>query len=169
MSAVSNRPLPATSKGWVTIACPSEETWQSLARTIDPALLSDERFSTMELRKRNEAELDQIIEAWTRTGDRWGLTHRLQAAGVAAMPSLSPLDLWSGDPQLDAVGMLERPPHPITGEHVVAGIPWRTSVGPNGIRRPGPTLGQHTDEVLTDLLGFSPDEVATLRTNGALG
>ncbi len=154
---------------WVTIACPSDETWQSLARTIDPALLSDERFSTMELRKRNEAELDQIIEAWTRTGDRWGLTHRLQAAGVAAMPSLSPLDLWSGDPQLDAVGMLERPPHPITGEHVVAGIPWRTSVGPNGIRRPGPTLGQHTDEVLTDLLGFSPDEVAALRANGALG
>ena len=159
----------ATQDQWLTIACPTEETWRSLAAVVDPSLLDDGRFTTMELRKRNETALDQIIEAWTTTGDRWDLARRLQAAGVAAMPSLSPLDLWHGDPQLDALGMLERPTHPVTGTHVVAGVPWRLNNAPNGIRRTAPTLGQHTAEILTEVLDFSPEQADALRAKGALG
>lgn len=159
----------ATPDQWLTIACATDEAWQALASVIDPTLLDDERFADPERRKANEAALDAVIEAWTRTGDRWDLARRLQADGVAAMPSLSPLDLWGGDPQLDAIGMLERPAHPVTGSHVVAGVPWRLNNGPNGIRRPAPTLGQHTAEVLTELLGYSADEVDALRARGALG
>ncbi len=154
---------------WVTIACSSDEAWRSLAAVIDHDLVDDDRFATATGRKRNEAALDELVTAWTRAGDRWELTHRLQAVGVAAMPSLSPLDLWRDDPQLRALGMLERPNHPVTGNHVVAGVPWRLSTGPNGIRRPAPTLGQHTVEILTDLLGFDADAVGALRSSGALG
>ena len=159
----------ATTDEWVTIACSDDEAWRSLATVIDPTLLDDERFTTTARRKQNEAELDQIVEAWTASGERWDLAKRLQDVGVAAMPSLSPLDLWAGDPQLEAIGMLERPEHPVTGSQVVAGIPWRLTNAPNGIRRAAPALGQHTVEVLDELLGFTAEEIDALRANGALG
>ena len=153
---------------WLTIACPTDEAWRSLAATIDPSLVDDQRFTTTEARKANETQLDALIAAWTSTGERWDLTHRLQAAGVAAMASIAPLELWRGNPQLEALGMLERPAHPVTGDHAVAGIPWKLHGMANGLRRPAPMLGQHTREVLTDLLGYSPDEVEALLTAGAV-
>ncbi|MDG2112726.1 MAG: formyl-CoA transferase, partial [Actinomycetota bacterium] len=70
--------------------------------------------------------------------------------------------------QLEAIGMLETPEHPVTGRHVVPGIPWRLTNGPNGIQRVAPMLGEHTDEVLTTMLGFSDDQVAAMHASGAL-
>jgi crotonobetainyl-CoA:carnitine CoA-transferase CaiB-like acyl-CoA transferase len=153
---------------WVTIGCPDEASWRALCGVADPAWLDDARFATAADRKANEAALDELIGGWTSALDRWDVTHRLQAAGVAAFPSLSPLDLWSGDPQLAAIGMLERPEHPVGGRRVVPGIPWRLHNGPNGLRRPAPRLGEHTEEILLDLLGYHPEQVAHLAAVGAL-
>ena len=47
-------------------------------------------------------------------------------------------------------------------------MPWRSRTGPNGLRRPAPLLGQHTEEVLTELLGYTQEEVARLAEAGAL-
>lgn len=153
---------------WVTIACPTEEAWVAAAEVIDPALLNDPRFATMALRKVNEDDLDEIIGRWTAAGDRWDRCHALQSAGVASIPSLSPIDLWHGNEQMEALGMLARPEHPVTGNHVVAGLPWKLTPGPNGLRRPAPLLGQHNMDVLTNLLGFSAEEVDQLQQSGAL-
>ena len=79
------------------------------------------------------------------------------------------MDLWGGDPQLAAIGMLERPDHPATGTRVVPGIPWRLANGPNGLRRPAPLIGQHTDEVLSSVLGYDAAKIAKLRETGVLG
>jgi CoA:oxalate CoA-transferase len=64
--------------------------------------------------------------------------------------------------------MLERPDHPATGTRVVPGIPWRLTNGPNGLRRPAPLIGQHTDEVLSELLAYSDAEIERLRNLGAV-
>jgi len=152
---------------WVTIACPDDESWTALARVVDPRLLDDPRFVTAELRRANEAELDLLIAAWTSRHDRWEATRRLQAAGVAAFPSLSPGELWRKDPQLAAIGMLERPEHPRTGTRVLPGIPWRLARSPNGLRRPAPLLGEHTAEVLGEL-GFDRDEIGVLTERGVV-
>lgn len=90
------------------------------------------------------------------------MTRRLQALGIAAFPSQSPQGLWAEDPQLDAIGMLSRPMHSVTGDRVVPGLPWLLHRGPNGLRRPAPCLGEHTDEILTGLLGLSGAEAAEL-------
>ena len=135
---------------------------------VDPSWADDPRFDGAAARKANEAALDELLAGWTAELDRWEVCRRLQAVGVAAFPSLSPMDLWSGDPQLDAIGMLERPDHPAVGQRVVPGIPWRLANGPNGLRRPAPLLGQHTEEVLVDLLGYSGAEVADLVRSGVL-
>ena len=152
---------------WVTIACPDDEAWTALARVIDPALPGHARFATAEGRKANETELDALIAAWTSTRDRWEATRLLQDAGVAAFPSLSPRELWQGDPQLDATGMLERPVHPRTGARTVPGIPWRFDHADNGLRRPAPLLGEHTDEVLGQL-GYLPEEIDALAQRGVV-
>jgi crotonobetainyl-CoA:carnitine CoA-transferase CaiB-like acyl-CoA transferase len=153
---------------WVTIACPDDRSWRALGEHIDPRLLDDPRFASDTLRKENEDELDRRISAWTATRDKWETTQVLQAAGVAAFPSLSPAELWVDNPQLEALGMLETPDHPATGRRVVPGVPWRLTHGPNGLRRTAPLLGQHTDEVLVEVLGCSPEELASLRERGVI-
>lgn len=164
---------------WVTIVCTSDAQWQALAEvagrqaegTAEPRFadtrFTDPRFATAAGRKANEAEIDALLSAWVAGRDRWDVSHQLQAVGVAAVPSLAPLELWTVNDQLAAIGMLEQPDHPVTGRRTVPGIPWRLTTGANGLRRPAPLLGQHTDEVLAEL-GFGADEVTRLRASGAI-
>jgi crotonobetainyl-CoA:carnitine CoA-transferase CaiB-like acyl-CoA transferase len=151
---------------WVTIACPDDATWRRLCTVLDPDLADDPRFGTAAGRKEHEAALDEIVARWTEGRDRWEVTEALQAVGVPAFPSSSPTEMWTRDPQLDAIGMLERPDHPVTGPRVVPGVPWRLTRGPNGLRRPAPMLGQHTVEVLTEMLGFTAEEVSRFVESG---
>jgi crotonobetainyl-CoA:carnitine CoA-transferase CaiB-like acyl-CoA transferase len=152
---------------WVTIACTDTDSWTALADIIDPELVGDPRFATAELRRANEAVLDALIAAWTAGRDRWKTTRQLQAVGVAAFPSLSPRDLWNGDPQLNASGMLERPHHPRTGRRVLPGVPWKLRHSPNGLRLPPPMLGQHTEDILAEL-GFTHPDIDQLLSGGVV-
>lgn len=152
---------------WITIACADEAEWRALCGVVDPALASDPRFRTAADRKAHEDALDERLGAWTATRDRWEVTRRLQAAGVAAFPSLSPRDL-AEDPHLEARGFIERLEHARVGVRAHAGIPWRLSEGPNGVRAPAPLLGADTEQVLGELCGYSPEEIARLTEAGVL-
>jgi crotonobetainyl-CoA:carnitine CoA-transferase CaiB-like acyl-CoA transferase len=84
---------------WVSIAVGDEE-WRALCGAIgEPELADDARFRPAELRKQNEAALDEKVSAWTRSRDRWEVAETLQRAGVAAFPSMSNKDL-AEDPHL---------------------------------------------------------------------
>jgi crotonobetainyl-CoA:carnitine CoA-transferase CaiB-like acyl-CoA transferase len=149
---------------WVTIACADDEEWRSLARAMGrPELGADPRFATLRDRKANEDALDAEIGAWTRTRDRWEITRLLQAAGVAAFPSMSSRDL-AADPQLLGRGFFTRLPHAEVGVRTHAGIPWVLAHSPNGVRSPAPLIGEHTDSVMSELLGMTAEEIARLRT-----
>ncbi len=152
---------------WVTICCTDDEQWRALVAMSGETSLTDGRFAHAPGRKSHEDELDLLVGEWVRGQDRDELVAALQRSGVSASPSLSPLALWGGNAQLEAIGMLERPDHPATGTRVVPGVPWRLSNGANGLRRPAPLLGQHTDEVLTEL-GFSASEIDALVSRGAV-
>jgi crotonobetainyl-CoA:carnitine CoA-transferase CaiB-like acyl-CoA transferase len=92
------------SEKWVSIAIGGEAEWRALCQAMGRAELADDpRFKTAELRKRNEAVLDQIITNWTKERDRWETTGVLQNAGIAAFPSMSSKDL-AEDPHLRARG-----------------------------------------------------------------
>jgi crotonobetainyl-CoA:carnitine CoA-transferase CaiB-like acyl-CoA transferase len=160
---------------WLAVACTDDAAYRALVETVAASgaadvasVLAEQRFATEAGRRTHEADLDDALARWVRGRDRAELFARLQAAGVAAAPSLSPLELWAdGNEQLAATDMLERPDHPVTGRRVVPGIPWHLRNGPNGVRRPAPLLGQHTGEVLAEL-GFSDEEQADLAARGAL-
>jgi len=153
---------------WVTIACSTDEEWQALCHAIgQPQLATDARFRTARERKANEDELERLLTAWTAQHDRWEVTHILQAAGVAAFPSMSSKDL-AEDHHLNERGFFARLPHPEVGVRTHTGIPWRLRQSPNGVRAPAPLLGQDTAWLMRDLLGYSEQEIARLQEQQVL-
>jgi crotonobetainyl-CoA:carnitine CoA-transferase CaiB-like acyl-CoA transferase len=153
---------------WVTIACGTEEEWQALCRAIgQPQLATDARFGSASARKAHEEALDQILTAWTTAREKWEVTRVLQAVGVAAFPSMSGKDLVE-DPHLNARDFFVRLSHPEVGVRTHMGMPWLLTRGPNGVRRPAPLLGQDTDQVLRDVLGYSAQDVARLKDERVL-
>lgn len=152
---------------WISIACASDEEWQALCGVMQPELLADARFVTQALRKQNEDALDAMMSAWTLTQEGAVLTRALQEVGVAAYPSLSPKDL-SVDEQLVARDFFSFLEHPEVGVRQHTGIPWRVSNGPNGVRSAAPLLGQDTDQVLGEILGYSREKILALRAEGTI-
>ena len=153
---------------WVTIACGTDAEWHALCQAIDqPQLAKDARFCTATARKTNEDVLDQILTEWTVTREKWDVTHRLQAVGVAAFPSMSGKDLVE-DPHLNAREFFVRLAHPEVGVRTHLGIPWLLTNAPNGVRSPAPLLGQDTDQVMHDVLGYSAQQIANLKAERVL-
>lgn len=153
---------------WVSIACGSDAEFRALCAVMEqPGLAADPRFATAAARKQNEDTLEALISEWTRTRDRWAITQALQAAGVAAYPSMTSADLVAS-PHLRERGIFVELEHPEVGRRTHVGIPWQMSGTPCAVRAPAPLLGQHTDEVLREWLQMSDEEIAGLRERGVL-
>jgi crotonobetainyl-CoA:carnitine CoA-transferase CaiB-like acyl-CoA transferase len=153
---------------WVTIACGADDEWRALCQAIgQPRLADDARFCTMPARKANEEALEHLLSAWTTTRDKWEVTYTLQAVGVAAFPSMSGKDLIE-DLHLNAREFFTRLSHPEVGVRTHMGMPWLLTQGPNGVRTPAPLLGQHTDEVMHEVLGYTDQEIAALKDERVL-
>ena len=150
---------------WLALEVHSDEEFARLAATMGrPELVEDSRFATATARKRNETELDAIVGAWTRERDRDWLARELLRAGVAAAPSRDARDLYA-DPHLQARGSFATVKHPEWGDLELVGPPFRIA-GHDLSPRRAPLLGEHTDVVLTDVLGLSTDEIAAYRGRG---
>jgi formyl-CoA transferase len=132
-----------------------------------PDLADDPRFATNadRLAHRDElvAEIQRIIER--RTADEW--LRLLNDNGIPAGPINTVAQAFA-DPQVQALGVVHVLPHPTAGEVKVVGPPFRLSETPAAPRSAPPLLGQHTDEVLRDVLGLDPDAIAALRDEGAI-
>jgi crotonobetainyl-CoA:carnitine CoA-transferase CaiB-like acyl-CoA transferase len=88
----------------------------------------------------------------------------LEGAGVPCGP-INTMDRVFADPQARARGLAMKLPHPVAGEVPTIASPMRLSATPVEHRRP-PLLGEHTDQVLGDLLGRSAGEIEALRSRG---
>ncbi len=153
---------------WVSIACVDDGEWARLAGAIGrPELAGDPRFRTLKMRKENEDALEAIINEWTSRRHVREVVELLQAAGVAA-GAVADNKYLSEDPNLNARGYFVHQEHPEAGRMRHCGIPWRMSGTPCEVRAAAPTLGQHTGEVLTQVLGYGESEVEELRKIGAL-
>ena len=153
---------------WVAISCTTDEEWRALCRAMNqPTLAEDTRFRTAAQRKANEDALEAIIAEWTRTRDRWSITHTLQAMGVSTFPSMSASDL-SADAHLNGRGIFVELEHPEVGVRRHVGIPYKMSGTPVAVRTPAPCIGQHNEYVLRDILKMSSEEIAALQAKGVL-
>ncbi len=153
---------------WVSLSVRDEAEWQRLCEVMgQPELSSDTRFASLAARKENEAALEEIVTAWTRERTADEATQALQNAGIPAYPALDALDMVNS-PHVGARDYFVELEHPEVGTRRHMGIPWTMSRTPCEIRRPAPCLGQDTDAVLTDVVGLSQDEIATLREKDIL-
>jgi benzylsuccinate CoA-transferase BbsF subunit len=153
---------------WVSIVCADDAEWGRLANAMgQPQLAGDARFKTLAARKQNEDELESTIQKWTSTRTVEDVVATLSKANVA-VGAVADAHSLSTDANLTAREYWVYKEHPEVGKMQHCGIPWKMSGTPTEVRSAAPTLGQHTDEVLTGILGYSKFEVDELRKLGAL-
>ena len=156
-----------TSDGHVILGANNDTQFKRLCECAGaPELAADARFTTNALRLQHRAELVDIIAALTRkqTTEQW--VDRLEAAGLPCGP-VNTLDRVFDDPQVLHREMKFSMAHP-AGPAPLIGSPLKLSDSPVSFRRPPPTLGQHTDEVLETLLKLGGSERAALREGGII-
>ena len=149
---------------WVAIAVWTDAEWAVLAELIG---LDDPSLATARARLARVDDVEAKVGAWTRERTREEVAQQLQAAGIEAVPVLDFGDL-NADPQLVHRGHFSVLEHPVLGACVYERNGFRLSDAASGYPHATPTLGQHTDSVLTELLGLASEEVNALREAGAL-
>ncbi len=112
-------------------------------------------------------DADRLVGAWVAERTREDALDALLAAGVAAAPVLDIADMFE-DPHVAARQMITEVAHPQLGPIRMHGVFPRMSGTPGAIRSPGPALGEHTDEILRDLLGAGDERLAALRAAGVI-
>ncbi|WP_419552588.1 CaiB/BaiF CoA transferase family protein [Candidatus Poriferisodalis sp.] len=143
---------------WIAISCVDDGQWAALAGAIGRRDLAS--LNTAERHARHD-ELDDIISAWTRGRDGYDLMTELQAAGVAAhIVQNSPE--FTVDPQVVHRQHLVEVPHGKQGTTTVENTRFVLSRTPAQVSYGGPTLGEHSFEVLTETLAYDGDRIAEL-------
>ena len=153
----------------LALAVGSEKLWQVFCPLINrPDMTNDPRFNSNRNRDINREQLiDQLQQVFlTRTYEEW---EKLLVDNGIPMGAINNLAEAVNHPQVQARGALVEVEHPVAGKMKMVGAPVRLSATPGGVRTPSPTLGQHTDEVLREVLSLGDAELAALRSGGALG
>ncbi len=163
------RTSPGGYNDWCVIVCHDDDEWQTLVTVMDnPAWANDARFATNAGRLEHQEALDQQIERWTVTLDKYVLTDLCQRAGVRAMPVQSAQDRVEHDPQLRERKAYLPLTHPDLGERLMQTAPFAMSETPAANFRPSPRIGEHTREVLERLLNFTVEDVRAGFEDGTL-
>jgi benzylsuccinate CoA-transferase BbsF subunit len=147
---------------WVSIAVRADAEWQALGRAMgSPDWCRDPRFAGKPGRLENVKILDAMVESWTRRHSAEDVVQVLQQEGVAAMKVMNIEDQFI-DPHLQERQAYQEIEHPHVGIEWLYGMPWLLSDTPGSVRTPAPTLGQHNEYVLGQLLGLSAGELERL-------
>jgi benzylsuccinate CoA-transferase BbsF subunit len=153
---------------WCTIAVLNDTQWVRLCEAMDkPAWVSDARFGTLLARKEHEAELDELIREWTVDHTPEKVMARLQGVGVPAGVVENAADLYE-DPQLRHRHLFWPIEHSEMGSFTHLGASFELSKTPAQPDKPSPCLGEHTEYVLTKILGKTDEEFMELLQAGVL-
>jgi CoA:oxalate CoA-transferase len=149
--------------GYINIAAGNDNLYAQTMKAIGlPELIQDPRFLNNGIRVKNREALTALMEEKTGTIQVKGLQKKLDEAGVPNGPIWS-LDQTLASEQAQAVEMVREVLHPTCGKIKVTGVPVKLSQTPGRVELPPPTLGQHTEEILTGVLGYPKTEVERLR------
>jgi formyl-CoA transferase len=152
----------------IAIAVANQKLWVNFCRLIEKdEWLDDPRFESNPKRVENrEVILPLIDEVMSgKTCAEW-----MELFVNAAIPCgpVNNMEHLFADPQVAHRKMIAEVPHPTIGTLRLTGIPLKYSETPGAVRLPPPLLGEHTDEVLADVLEYTPERIEALREKGAL-
>ncbi len=149
--------------GWLALGALTARQWNLLCEVLGRTeLVDDPRFATNQDRVINRAALDEALSETFVTRDVAEWLVKLQEAGIASGPINTIKDVFN-HPQAQARNLKLEIEHPTAGMVGFPGFPYKMSQTPAELLRPPPMLGEHTEEVLTELLDYSAEEVASLR------
>ena len=158
--------------GWAAIVAPHDKLVTDLFAVMGrPDLRADPRFAGRDARVRHEEELTRLIERWAGELPVAEVVARLSAAGVPAAPVRTPQQAVA-DERVTGRGETLPVEHPTLGEFPglrTSGVPFRLAGAPVGFAAPAPRLGEHTAQVLTEIAGYTVEQLAALRHTGVIG
>ena len=158
-----------TRDGHLVVAVFAEKFWAGFCRAIArPDLAADPRFDSNVKRVERRGELVPILEAIFPAAATAEWLDRLQREGVPAAP-INAVDQVLSDPQVRLRDMVVELEHPRLGRVRTLGTPIKGADDAPFRPAPPPGLGEHTDAVLRELLGYAPERMASLRARGVLG
>lgn len=147
-----------------------DRQWPNLVAAMDqPGLLQDERFVDSAARAAHQDELIPLVQEWLLSfPDNDTLVGHCVRHRVPLGPVLDPADAV-GHPHFEARDMIRRVQDPIIGEVLIPGYPWKFSAMEGHLPElAAPLMGEHTTEVLADLLGYEPARIAELYRQGTV-
>ncbi|HZU13504.1 MAG TPA: CaiB/BaiF CoA-transferase family protein [Chloroflexota bacterium] len=158
-----------TADGWLMLAVGNDGQFAAMARVVGrPDLAEDERYATNPARVMYRTTLIPELEAIFRTRTTAEWIADLLAVGVPAGP-VSSIPEALNDPQARARHMVRRVPG-VGGEEIpLVGPAAKMSETPPSVRIPPPDIGQDTEHIVREVLGYSDERIGTLRDSGAVG
>jgi len=154
--------------GYINIAAGNDNLYAQTCEAIGlPELIKDPRFLNNGIRVKNREALTALMEGKMKTQQVKDLQKKLDERGVPNGPIWS-LDQTLTSEQAYALEMVKEVEHPTCGKIKVTGIPVKLSKTPGAVELPPPTLGQHTEEILTGILGYRKGDVERLRREKAV-
>lgn len=159
-----------TADGHIVIALGfgDENQWQLLCAILGLTELFDrEEYETSPKRTQRHAELEPVLTAafMKRTTAEW--LQELEAVGLPCGP-VNTIAQVVDDPQVQHRGMIREVTHPVVGSLRMPDTPLRFSRSEAGIKGPAPGMGEHTAEVLEELLGVTAEDVSALEARGVV-
>jgi crotonobetainyl-CoA:carnitine CoA-transferase CaiB-like acyl-CoA transferase len=158
----------ATADGWIVVACPKQKFWERLCEALGrPDLAAEERFADFAGRDRNRDELVPVLDELfaARPSAEW--LDVLTAAGVPCAP-VNDIEAALRDPQAQARGTVVEIEHPTLAPVRQVATPLRVGTEERPLER-APGRGEHTEEVLVELCGYSRARMAELAAGGVFG
>lgn len=158
----------STKDGYIIVAAGNPKLFEKLCEILNlPDLVKDKHFSEYASRHKHEKELKPILE---KAFSRYTQAQALEMLGKIGIPCapINTIDQVLVNPQVKARDMIVDVEHPVAGIMKLPGIPIKMSLTPGQIENPAPTLGQHTEQVLSRFAGLTQEQVSELRRRGIL-
>ena len=152
---------------WIAIAAHDDVQWAGLAAALELAPETTLKWSQALIRNAARDEISNWLVSVTRERDAYELMQLLQTHGVPSGVVQNARDLIKSDPQLAHRRHWQTLEHPEMGATLYNGLPIHLSRTPGKLSRPAPLLGQHTEEVCIDLLGFTRAQYIQFEEEGA--
>ena len=155
--------------GWIGVIVATEGDWAKFSQAIErPDLVGREGATSGPERAKNMSGwLGDIISAWFKTQTKAEATSKLLAAGLPIGPVQNAQEIFD-DPQVAARKLMIEVPDPILGPVKLVGPVAKLSSSPEPRTEPAPLLGQHNATVLTEMLGYTNEDVTRFQENGVI-